>query len=146
MFGAAVKTPNRPKCINRSVADNWQPSVNHWFYDHWQAVAMVAEQRLSEVVNRSVSGLYVFVPMAILAICHAIAMYVQRFIHIHNIPRKPFYINVAVHLKQVGNQSANGPELLGDRLKTMQANLLPTSLAGKSFSIQLQKPPADQNS
>ena len=52
--------------------------------------------------------------------------------------------NVAVHLKHVGNQSANGRQLLGDRLKTRKSFYTDEFGRQKIFDAA-EKPPADQN-
>ena len=119
----------------------------------------IAKQRLSEPVKRSASGLYVFnsiqfknqfsIQFYWWRPCqywqYAIVMQMQKFIHIHNVPRKYVDINLCRCQSKTGRQPVLEQSPTVWRLIKDQENLLPTSLVGKTFSMRLQKCPADEN-
>ena len=61
VFWAAAKTPSRPKYIdNYLVANNWQPSENHF--------TSTDNQLLWEIVERMATGLHLCVTVALKAL------------------------------------------------------------------------------
>ena len=104
------------------------------FYDCWQPTA---EQRVSEVVKRSATGIYVYIMWPCQYWKYGIDMHMQ--VHTYSYCSKKTLVNVAVYLKQVGIYSANGRQLLDDWLKNRKT-YRPVWPA-KRFLMQLQKPP-----
>ena len=74
-----------------------------------------------------------------LAVCYCYA-YAKVRTYSYFFGENLLIFNIVVQLKQVGNQSL---PIIGRPIKDQEN--LQTSLVGEMFSMQLQKPPADQN-
>ena len=128
-FDAGTKTPSRPKRINNRspTTDNIQKNILRPLTTNSRTKIVRGSKKVGDRSLRDHANT--------LAVCNC---YTYANVHsTHSIPRKSFDM-YCCYPSETCRQPVREP--IND-----QENILPTSLVGKRFSMQLQKHQADQN-